>query len=572
MKWKFEQYNDTSTRQDSSSDKFFNEAPPSDSLIREFIQNSLDAVHNKQKPVQVIINTKQIKKKTLKILFDDFKNHLESCGINVDDYNQQNCVILEDFNTIGLEGPNKRKFFQADNITDKTEGGGSHGIGKAVFSSSSQLKAFLGYSLFKNNGKVFQGRAILKTHKIGLDEFRPYGDLEIPDKDYPSLIAELFSRQQETGLSVAIPCCDINIEDIEQSCLTQFYIPIINKKLEMEIGGKKITDDTLLDYINKSDSTGIKNKIELAMEYKTAPKKQVKKYKIKEADWKDKKFPPLEKDILENQNQPIFIECDIKLPVKNGPAEHGSAILLIKKKEEYIENQEIDCWRDNLLITSALGYSQKEREYSAIMLIENNPLSQLLREFEDPGHRRWSTACPKDELKEKYSNIPKLVSFIKKIPLDLIRQLKHPPLDRDSKFFADYFPKISSSEPIRSKEEVGSGGKGASGEALNILPVFQDFIYNPHKNGDGFTLKLKNKESYPDKITVQTAYGTNKGNAFHNYDDRDFKFEKDIHIKTNQGSRISCENNRVEYSITDKNFVISFTGFDPNRELKIDVR
>ena len=567
MKWEFEKYTKISTRQDSSSDKFFNEANESDSLIREFIQNSLDAVNNTSKPVKVIINTKKIKQKYLRNLFDDLKVHLKACDILIDNYNE-NCVILEDFNTKGLEGSYKERFFHADNITDKTEGGGSHGIGKAVFSSASQLKAFLGYSLFKNNGSVFQGRAVLKTRKINLDEFRPYGNLEI-DKEYHSFISELFSRQKETGLSVVIPGCDISIEDMEQSCLRQFYMPIINKKLEIEVGDKKITSNTLLDYIDRS-SIDIKNKINLAMEWKTAPIEHIKNYKIKELDWKNMKLPKLEKDNL--QNQTLFIKCDIKLSVKDGSVEKGSAILLIKKMEEDIAEQEIDCWRDNLLITSALGHNQKEREYSAIMLIENNPLSYLLRGLEDPGHTKWSTARIDNKLKEKYKNIPKLVKFIKKLPLGLIRQIKNPPLSRDLNFFADYFPKISPSESISSMEDSDSENRGANKKGLSILPVFEDFIYKSHKNSDGFTLKLKNKEQYPSNITVQTAYGTNKGNAFKNYDDRDFKFEKDIKIEVNEGSLIFCkEKNRVQCAIKNKDFAISFTGFDPNRELKIDV-
>ena len=48
MKWEFEEYGEDSTRQDSSSDKFFKEASESDSLIREFIQNSLDAGNNSE--------------------------------------------------------------------------------------------------------------------------------------------------------------------------------------------------------------------------------------------------------------------------------------------------------------------------------------------------------------------------------------------------------------------------------------------------------------------------------------------------------------------------------------------
>ena len=49
-KWEFEEYRKNSTRQDSSSDKFFKDASESERLIREFTQNSLDARDNFKKP------------------------------------------------------------------------------------------------------------------------------------------------------------------------------------------------------------------------------------------------------------------------------------------------------------------------------------------------------------------------------------------------------------------------------------------------------------------------------------------------------------------------------------------
>ena len=568
MEWQFEKYKETSTRQDSSSDKFFSDVTESDSLIREFIQNSLDAVDDRQKPVKVLINNKKIKKEILKKFFDNLRPHLEACNIPIDDYSQ-NCVVLEDFNTKGLEGDHKNRFFRADNITDKTEGGGSHGIGKAVFLRSSQIKSFLGYSLYGKGESVFQGRSVLKTHKIGEDEFRPYGDLLILVKDYKDDIDTIFKRKTEKGLSVMIPSCDIDKEELKKSCLRQFYIPIINKKLEIQIGDQNITDRNLLDFIDESNLE-IKNKIELAIDHKTVPLKKIKIYTINKKDWGKNNIPKLEKEILHDSNA-FFAKFKIELPVKTNSKEYSSVTLLIKKTDEDIKNQEIDCWRDNLLISSALAHRQREREYSAIFLITDNKLSQLLRSLEDPGHTKWQTADIKDnKMKEKYTNIKKLVSFIKKLPSEIIRQMKNPPLDRDSKIFADYFPDTFEKGDSQSSEGSGSQGGGGDVEP-DSLHVFPDFNYKPHAQGDGFTLRLKNKAKYPDKIKVKTAYGTNKGNAFNNYDERDFKFEENITVTSKSGKQLDCQNNCACYSIIDEIFSISFTGFDPDREIKIEV-
>ena len=568
MKWDFEKYTEDSTRQDSSSEEFFKEASESDSLIREFIQNSLDASNN-SKAVKVIINEKHLNKEDLTDFLTGLEPHLKSCSIQ--DYKKQQkikFIILEDFNTKGLEGENKEKFFKADNITNKKEGGGSYGIGKAVFLAISKIKTFFGYSIFSNNQPIFQGRAVLKTHKIDNSEYRPYGDLKkIPHKDKMDFIDAIFKRKaEEKGLSIAIPYCeDIKIEDLKRSCLEQFYLPIIKDKLEIEIGNDKINKEVLLDSQDP--------KIKLAMEYITSSKST--KYSIKEREWKNQKFPQIDTKLIE-QNSTFFLSFDIELRTKQGMPETGKAYLLIKKEEENIESsQSIDFWRDNLLITKAISRGKKQKGYSSIFIICDNPLSRLLRELEDPGHTRWRTGSIKPEIKEKYTNIRKLVDFVKKIPVEFIRQIKYQSIEQDSHFFSDYFPDDSSI----GKKQITEGGldsrKGIKPSSIPEEPQFPNFVYKPHKKGDGFTLSLKKQGHYPDKLTVITAYGTNKGNAFSNYDKRDFDFNQNITIKLkneNSGERISCEKNSISYLIKDESFGISFTGFDPDKELKIDIK
>ena len=571
MQWKFKKYEDDDIQRDSSSDKFFKESVESDSLIREFIQNSLDA-SDSSKAVKVLITEKTLNKKTCNRFISGLQPHLLACNVQAEEQSIR-FIVLEDFNTKGLIGNNKADFFYKDNITSKTRGGGSHGIGKAVFYASSGIKTFFGYSIFGNNEAVFLGRTVLKSHKINSDEYHPDGILNINVRENADFIQKIFSRKSKRGLSVAIPCCNIQMTDIEQSCLSQFYMPIINKKLKIGIGGKNITDTTLLECMDDLNDIN-KTKVSLAMEYKTVPKIQIKKCTVKENSWKKQKFPQLKKEDLETQNQFLFISCKIELPVINGSSEYGSATLLIKKEED-MQDRMIDCWRDSLLITSALGYSRKEKEHSVIFLIDSGPLSELLRRLEDPGHTKWQTggSLP-DEVRNKYINIKELVKFIKKLPLEMIRQIKYQPIDQDSKFFVDYFPKASSTGHPSGKEgEKGSGVGGSSGGDIDHSePTFQDFHFRKHGKGAGFTLKLKNKENHPDRVAVETAYGTNIGNAFKNYDERDFIFDENITITANNGKRISCEKNSVQYEIKNEKFSLTFEGFDPDKELKIDIR
>lgn len=71
--WKFEEYTKISTECDPSSEKFFRDAKESDSLIREFIQNSLDARENNISPVKVKIHTPALKKEFKKAFLHPLK-------------------------------------------------------------------------------------------------------------------------------------------------------------------------------------------------------------------------------------------------------------------------------------------------------------------------------------------------------------------------------------------------------------------------------------------------------------------------------------------------------------------
>ena len=575
MDWKFKKYEEDDVQRDSSSDKFFKESTGSDSLIREFIQNSLDA-RVRREPVKVTIQKKNLGQKFFTPFLSSLKPHLKDVGIVVPD-GDINTLVLEDFNTKGLEGKNKKDFFYRDNITRKTEGGGSHGIGKAVFSSSSKIKSFFGYSVFGKHENICLGRSVLKSHGgRDSDEYRPDGILDINIEKHKEFTGKLFKRKKnEKGLSVAIPYCDIEIEDIKQSCLNQFYIPIIHKELIIEIEKQSVNDDTVLNLIYKPTENLSKEKVALVMDYQTASPGAIRKCNVKMKKWKKQEIPKIDISDLKNENRSLFIKFEIEMPVINGNVETGTAVLLIKREEDTKE-QFIDCWRDNLLIPSALGYSKKEREYTVIFLISGNPLSKLLRELEDPGHTRWQIGTLSNKIKEKYKNVGDLARFIKKLPLEIIRQIKHRPIEQDSIFFSDYFPDVSASTEKKKNSDGQSNQKkiqGDSEEIPSIEPAFPNFQYKPHKKGDGFKLTLKPNKNYPKVIKVRTAYGTNiGGDAFKHYDKRDFEFNKNIQIIVNNGNKILCHKNIAEYSIENEKFSLSFSGFDSDKELRIEVK
>ena len=157
--WKFFEYKEDEDHFDYGSYTHFEDKEKVEYLVRESIQNSLDAVDNRQKPVK--INFKFFKRPQSHEYFQGLDPHLKESGIDFNIEKQDSCRILliEDFNTSGLEKNRWNYFFKKENITAKEEKrGGSHGMGKAVFSISSEISTFFALSVHEE-GKSLETKA-----------------------------------------------------------------------------------------------------------------------------------------------------------------------------------------------------------------------------------------------------------------------------------------------------------------------------------------------------------------------------------------------------------------------------
>ena len=575
MKWEFKKYEKEDTRFNSSSSKFFGDLTPQESLVREFVQNSLDAgFPGNGEPVKIIIKEHIVSKKDIQNYIADLEEHLVACKLHAHKNKECRILTLEDFNTRGLDGNNKDDFFYNDNRNHKESGGGSHGIGKAVFNNSSKIKTFFAYSLFKGSAKIrsiFQGRCVIDTHTIGKKEFYPYGNGKMFENDVSNsdFIDKFFSRNNgKTGLSVAIPYCEIKINDIKESFIKQCYMPIFNEKLVVEIEDKRIDKNALLD----SDNPIVK----MLLDHETSSPDLIERH-IPEKTWKSESgdgVSKLKEDIrkkVENQSSLFSIKLELDLPkMKKGTRKQERGVIEIKvERREDDQSGELDVWRSDVLVSEACGKKASHKGFSTLVLIEgeNNPMGGILRKLEDPGHRKWPFSTLPDEVKKNYKaeDIRHLVRFVKKLPQMIIESIRIPPSNLDSGFFSDYFPDIS-----QGSEQKGGGSKERGNTPPEIPHFNQDFNYRSIIGG--FSLVLTDKENFQEKnAIVKVAYGITEGNPFKKYRKEDFIFKKNIDIKIRGGRGINCFENEIRFSVKKPTFQINFKGFDPDRELKVEV-
>jgi hypothetical protein len=74
----------------------------------------------------------------------------------------------------------------------------------------------------------------------------------------------------------------------------------------------------------------------------------------------------------------------------------------------------------------------------------------------------------------------------------------------------------------------------------------------------------------PPRIEIRTAYDVRRGNAMSRYRPEDFKLDKaPIKIEKKGADIVETENNRMLVAVQDKDFSLTVSGFDENRDLVV---
>lgn len=260
------------------------------SVVRETIQNSMDARVDKDKPVRVSFTLSDIEKSKavginelvpfLQSAEETARSQQSETHKSVKFFEHAVQVIngaktipvftISDFNTCGLEGDyddTDPKFkgdkwyalIKGSGLSQKATDGalGSFGHGsKAPFAASS-LRAVFYYSQISNKGKTqsrFQGKSILQSIRMknatmtqGTGYFSSSEKCDpILDSNIPSWIRTLRENSgRGTGTSIVVPFPDLGSavdnfwQEMQISIIHNFYLAIKNKNLEVDFNGKE---------------------------------------------------------------------------------------------------------------------------------------------------------------------------------------------------------------------------------------------------------------------------------------------------------------------------------------------
>jgi len=345
--WKFRIMGKDEINQDPIQSAFFTTQEVgdlSDALVRESIQNSLDAKIDKENP-KSFVTVRFCFSKNVSAKKIPLNNHLFFKGIYPHLCSTDNGIIqkevstlsegtsylvIEDFQTFGLDGntsendipPNSTPighnffwFWRNVGRTGKTNFElGKWGLGKTVFPASSVINTFWGLTnRFDDDKNYLMGLSVLKTHHLNNESHvkrYPYGYFgEFTDPDFPyfatpsddsaivQTFRETFSIKREgnksSGLSVVIPFPkkEITSEAIIKSVLKQYFYPIISGSLIVEV----VDEDKNIDkQINKNTIFELLDEMGLATEYSKLFKLCLWSLHLTAAEYVSLKKPPIE--------------------------------------------------------------------------------------------------------------------------------------------------------------------------------------------------------------------------------------------------------------------------------------
>lgn len=303
--WYFREMAEDEITLEAIQSEFFNQSDLAERLVREALQNSLDARDGKQ---TVHVRFAFSGRRHALSLDDgrhylrDLHPHLESLDpVNVDDGVAQGLYMpsavaeqpmqfltIEDFGTTGLigdidgnpdnvEGNNFWGFFRSIGISPKGEDdAGSWGLGKWVFPDASLIRSFVALTRRPDESRdLLMGMSIVKTHQAPSGVRYPYYGHFVADRDAviqtpldsnddPNGFIDAFrqdfllARERQSGLSVVIlhPNPVLTPASIARAVITQYFYPVVRGRLEVEIvtpdsETRVITADTIEEELTR---------------------------------------------------------------------------------------------------------------------------------------------------------------------------------------------------------------------------------------------------------------------------------------------------------------------------------
>ncbi len=597
--WIFKELERGAPERDPHEGEFFHLTEPSEAIVREVIQNSLDAGKPGENAVRLCFTFGTVNIENVRnVYFKDLERHLRECNLLPPDYSDFGHIrflTIEDFGTTGLDGDTGEKqrpqgrsnfynFWWCEGKSKKSgREAGRWGLGKTTIHLSSKLRSFWGLTKRQDDSRVLlMGKALLKTHRIdnrvydyyayfAEKDFKPLAD-ERPIQDLKEKFS--ISRKNEFGLSLVIPMPndEITASSVTRSVILHYFYAIMQGILEVEIRESNcdinLNSQNLINIASSQCWEGTSweetNVLELLQFINNVRHntdiielRQTNKPEITEESFGDK--VGLVKNAFTSGNLVAF-----KIPVTIKKVKEPQPVLThfevyLKRYPEMKQSEEFYI-RSGITIPDIKVMGT--HPVRGLLVAEESTINEFLGDCETPAHTDWNERI--EEFKNKYEYSTRTLRFIKKNMSKIVSIIDQPPKEQQKDFLKEIFFTAESSPQENKQTTTGS----------DIPPISKKPPpFNVTKIDKGFRVSLDRLDiPRPIKVIITVAYDVRRGNPFTNYDLADFDLKsRSVSIKR-KGCKILNANRNVIEVQAKGNFELAVKGFDPNRDLIIDVR
>lgn len=611
--WYFREKQPGEVTRDPIAGEFFSQDAidnPAEALVREGIQNALDARLESESQVRVRIligqGNKSISENWIGNAWLHFK--VKGNGLQNIPLETEKCpyLVFEDFGTTGLYGDETQDndsgkknpffyFFRAEARSDKTgEDRGRWGVGKHVFPRSSRISTYFGMTLRStDNKKMLMGHTILRYHKVANSDFAPDGYLGIQQDGQMTLpyteiqtIEEFskdfnLSRKSETGLSIVVPHIDpeITLERIKHAVITGYFLPILENKLLITIENEEqmveisqssivqeatgLTDDRgndfspMLKFANWCVNESQENLYTLNPCFDTPP------------SWSDTLIPKhLKRTMREDLDLGKDMAVRIPLKVETNEGIINSHFYVYLGSDNSKSTRPIFI-REGITISN-VRRTKPISGIRALVVVNHKPLASLLGDSENPAHTEWQKGSK--TFTSKHPNGRSYIDFVSNSASRLVNALSAEEGEKDSYLFADIFPLPlfgdGRNDQSDNKDKTGHDPKKVNPKP-KPNPQPKPLLFNIAKTKSGFKITPNATfNDLPFSFRILTAYNVRKGNPFNKYNNADFQLKESM--ISSKGLRVvNVDGNEILLQANSSDFEVEVKGFDDKRDLVV---
>ena len=594
-----------------------------DALIREAVQNSLDA----RRPgmaaririgLSPLSSTRSSTPADRSRYLDGLPPHVVAASTRADALPQFDepfqYVVVEDFGTRGLQGDPRQSedeeigasAFRNDfyyfwrNVGRSRKGAsdlGRWGLGKTVFAAASRASAFFAMTVRANDSRpLLMGQAVLRIHKLDNARFYPYGyfgrfegDFALPIED-PTIVdrfAEDFGleRRNEPGLSVVIPfpVRDLTAKTVLPSLAHHYFLPILAGDLSIDVddGGhrERLDKDTfsqIVERLGRGDASSLPRLVDLARWGLTLSDTTTAELpepspnaapRWSQDDAINQALGPLREPF----NMGARVAIRVPVWVKPTGAEARLATFDVwLERDDSLDSADEHFVRDGITIAGVRGSVQAG--VRAIVRIRDRNLSALLGDSENPAHTEWQERSQR--FKDRYHHGPSTLRYVKSAPREIVRILTRPAEGRDLALLRHVFSlDVPTEETVRQREgKTARAGLSAKAEGTGVDAAARAARgFELHRLEGGFRIAGSSEgTTMPRQMIVRVAYEVRRGNPFKMYQSLDFELDRPpISISVEGARLLRNHGNELAIAIDVAGFRVTVQGFDARRDVRV---